>query len=90
MGSIQLLKDAVDLLNLIEANTEGGIGGGGTPSGTPNQVVATDPSGVATSPAALRALVAADIPIVTSAKPLHAGFTRFAATPCYVGDIRMY
>jgi hypothetical protein len=68
MGSIQLLKDAVDLLNLIEANTEGGVGGGGTPSGTPNQVVATDPSGVATSPAALRALVAADIPIVTSAK----------------------
>jgi hypothetical protein len=67
MGSIQLLKDAVDLLNLIEANTEGGVGGP-TPSGTPNQVLATDPSGAATSPAALRALVAADVPTLTSAK----------------------
>lgn len=35
---------------------------GPTPSGTPNKVLATDPSGASSNPAALRALVAADIP----------------------------
>ena len=35
---------------------------GPTPSGTPNKVLATDASGSSTNPAALRALVAADLP----------------------------
>jgi hypothetical protein len=41
---------------------------GPSPSGTPNQVLATDASGVATNPAALRALVAADIPALAESK----------------------
>jgi hypothetical protein len=39
---------------------------GPTPSGTPNKVLATDPSGSATNPAALRALVSADIPSLSA------------------------
>ncbi len=51
------------------ASTSGGPQGpqgpaGTTPSGTPNQVLATDPSGGTSDPAALRHLVAADIPAI--------------------------
>jgi hypothetical protein len=41
---------------------------GPTPSGAPNLVLATDPSGSTTDPAALRALVAADIPALAESK----------------------
>lgn len=40
-------------------------GGGGSFSGTPNQIVATDPSGSSTSAAALRPLVSADLPVIS-------------------------
>jgi len=46
---------------------------GSTPSGTPNKVVASDPTGAATNPAALRALVPLDIPALPYQAPI--GFT---------------
>jgi hypothetical protein len=51
------------------AGSTGATGPAGpAPSGTPNQVVATDASGSATNPAALRALVNADIPATLTGK----------------------
>jgi hypothetical protein len=41
----------------------------GLPSGTPNQVLATAPSGSGSTAASLRALVAADLPLATSTAP---------------------
>lgn len=43
---------------------------GPSPSGTPNKVLATDPTGSSTNTAALRALVAADIPAVLKSETI--------------------
>lgn len=54
------------------AGNDGATGASGpagpAPSGTPNQVVATDASGSSTNPAALRVLVVADIPALPESK----------------------
>lgn len=58
---------------LPQSNTCVAQSGGVLPSGTPNKVVATDPTGAATNVSALRLLVALDIPALNYQAPL--GFT---------------
>jgi hypothetical protein len=73
-GSINVATLATDESGIIFFNgtdwtlLKFGGSGGTSYSGTPNQVVATDPSGSSSSPAAVRALVAADIPSLPESK----------------------
>ena len=60
---------------------------GPTPSGTPNKVLATDATGSSTSPAALRALVAADLPVLPAGYQNGGVLSFAAATPDPVADL---
>lgn len=59
----------------------GGAGGGATPIGAPNLVMATDPAGASVDTASLRSLTGPDLPVTARIKGFHVIFAGSDVTP---------